>query len=65
MDGFVVTLHLRCAMCDKVRETAWEIEELRDADPEDVCPHCFICSDCLSDEPAPSPEPMIVTPFIS
>lgn len=39
-------LNLRCAMCDKVKESQQDTEELVDVAAEDLCMCCFICDEC-------------------
>jgi hypothetical protein len=41
-------LTLRCAMCDKVKQSKQDTDELVNAESDEICPACFVCDDCDS-----------------
>lgn len=42
-------LKLRCCLCDKVKESEQDTDELENAEADDVRPDIFICADCLAE----------------
>lgn len=55
-----MVLNLRCVMCDNVRESLQDTDELREVEADDIRPDIFVCSDCLSEEDEPSPAPRVL-----
>jgi hypothetical protein len=57
-------LNLLCGICGNVRETSWDVEELTEATPDEVCPHCFICNECLDDSSLAMPLDEFVEKYV-
>lgn len=41
-------LILRCAICDRVKLSKQDTDELQNAEADEICLACFVCEECES-----------------